>query len=99
MTDRSAAFEAALAPAPGRTALVVVDMQRAFLEPGQAMEVPPAREVIPRIQELLAVFRARRLPVVFTEFLYSESAPLLVGELHPCLLYTSDAADERSSVD
>lgn len=83
MTDRSAAFEAALAPAPGRTALVVVDMQRAFLEPGQAMEVPPAREVIPRIQELLAVFRARRLPVVFTEFLYSESAPLLVGELHP----------------
>jgi nicotinamidase-related amidase len=38
---------------------------------------------VPRIQELLAVFRARRLPVVFTEFLYTETAPLLVGELHP----------------
>jgi len=83
MTDRSAAFEGALAPAAGRTALVVVDMQRAFLEPGEAMEVPPAREVVPRIQELLMVFRARRLPVVFTEFLYTETAPLLVGELHP----------------
>jgi len=83
MTDRAAAFDQALAPAAGRTALIVVDMQRAFLEPGEAMEVPPAREVVPRIQALLTVFRARRLPVVFTEFLYTEAAPLLVGELHP----------------
>ena len=83
MTDRGAAFEKALAPAAGRTALIVVDMQRAFLEAGEAMEVPPAREVVPRIQALLTVFRARRLPVVFTEFLYTEAAPLLVGELHP----------------
>lgn len=83
MTDRVAAFEKALAPAAGRTALIVVDMQRAFLEPGESMEVPPAREVVPRIQALLTVFRARRFPVVFTEFLYTEAAPLLVGELHP----------------
>ena len=83
MTDRVAAFEKALAPAAGRTALIVVDMQRAFLEPGEEMEVPPAREVVPRIQALLTAFRARRLPVVFTEFLYTEAAPLLVGELHP----------------
>jgi nicotinamidase-related amidase len=83
MADRVAAFDKALAPAAGRTALIVVDMQRAFVEPGEAMEVPPAREIVPRIQELLTVFRARRLPVVFTEFLYAETAPLLVGELHP----------------
>jgi nicotinamidase-related amidase len=83
VADRVAAFDRALAPAAGRTALIVVDMQRAFVEPGEAMEVPPAREIVPRIQELLTVFRARRLPVVFTEFLYTETAPLLVGELHP----------------
>ena len=83
MADRVAAFDKALAPAAGRTALIVVDMQRAFVEPGEAMEVPPAREIVPRIQELLTVFRARRFPVVFTEFLYAETAPLLVGELHP----------------
>ena len=58
-------------------------MQRAFVEPGQAMEVPPARDVVPRIQELLTIFREKGLPVVFTEFLYSEKVPLLVGELHP----------------
>ena len=69
--------------APGRTALLVVDMQRGFVDPGEALEVPQAREIVPVIQRLLAVFQSRRLPVVFTEFVYSERVPLLVGDLHP----------------
>jgi len=81
--DRDKAFARALPLEPGLTALLVVDMQRAFVEAGQAMEVPPARDFVPRIQELVAAFRERRLPVVFTEFTYSPAAPLLVGELHP----------------
>jgi nicotinamidase-related amidase len=83
MADRREAFESALTPEPGRTALIVVDMQRGFLDPGEAMTVPPAWEAVPVIQALLGLFRAKRLPVVFTEFVYSESAPLLVGRLHP----------------
>jgi nicotinamidase-related amidase len=81
--DRREAFERAIPLVPGRTALLVVDMQRAFLEPGEAMEVPPARDVVPRIGELIAIFRDKGLPVVFTRFTYSVEAPLLVGELHP----------------
>jgi nicotinamidase-related amidase len=81
--DRRAAFEEALALVPGHTALLVVDMQRAFLDPGEAMEVPPARDIVPRVQELLGIFREQGLPVAFTEFLYAETAPLLVGALHP----------------
>ena len=83
MTDRAASFERVLALTPGRTALLVVDMQRGFLEPGEAMEVPPARDCVPVIGRLLGAFRARRLPVVFTAFVYSPDVPLLVGELHP----------------
>jgi nicotinamidase-related amidase len=83
MADRRETFEHALAPEPGRTALVVVDMQRGFLDPGEAMEVPPARAIVPVIRGLLDVFRAKRLPVVFTESVYSESAPVLIGRLHP----------------
>jgi nicotinamidase-related amidase len=83
MADRSETFERVLAPEPGRTALVVVDMQRGFLDAGEAMQVPPAREIVPAIQKLLGVFRLKRLPVVFTEFVYSESAPVLIGSLHP----------------
>jgi nicotinamidase-related amidase len=81
--DRTEAFEEALRLQPGRTALVVVDMQRAFLDPGEAMEVPPARDIVPQIQSLLDLFRGKRLPIVFTEFTYSEDVPVLVGLLHP----------------
>jgi nicotinamidase-related amidase len=83
VSDRAAAFERMLALEPGRTALVVVDMQRGFLEPGEALEVPPARDIVPAIRALLEAFRARRLPVAFTEFTYSPAVPLLVGALHP----------------
>jgi len=83
MPDRRAIFEQALAPERGRTALLVVDMQRGFLEPGEAMEVATARETVPIIRGLLDLFRRKRLPVVFTEFTYSEAVPLLVGALHP----------------
>ena len=62
MADRREMFERALAPEPGRTALVVVDMQRGFLDPGEPMEVRPAREVVPVIRALLDLFRAKDLP-------------------------------------
>jgi len=80
--DRTEAFEEALKLEPGKTALLVVDMQRAFLDPGEAMDVPSARDIVPQVQTLLDLFRGKRLPVVFTEFTYSEAVPVLVGRLH-----------------
>jgi len=53
MTDRTATFERVLALERGRTALLVVDMQRGFLDPGEALEVRPAREIVPAIRALL----------------------------------------------
>lgn len=58
-------------------------MQRGFVDAGEAMEVPPAREMVPRVRTLIDAFRDRRQPVVFTEFVYSERVPVLVGALHP----------------
>jgi ureidoacrylate peracid hydrolase len=83
VADRAVTFERVLRLEPTRTALLVIDMQRGFLDPGEALEVPPAREIVPAIQRLLEAFRARRLPVAFTEFTYSAAVPILVGELHP----------------
>src|SRR5262245_24520012 len=83
MTDRAETFARVLRLERGRTALLVVDMQRGFVDAGQAMEVPQAREIVPVIRSLLDGFRGKLLPVVFTEFTYSPAAPLLVGELHP----------------
>jgi ureidoacrylate peracid hydrolase len=83
VTDRRAVFDTVLALEPARTALLVVDMQRGFVAPGAAMEVPPARDAVPRIRTLVDLFRTKARPVIFTEFEYSERAPLLVGALHP----------------
>jgi nicotinamidase-related amidase len=80
--DRAATFDRVLRPERGQTALLVVDMQRGFLDPGEPMEVPPARDIVPIIQGLLDLFRVKELPVIFSEFVYSPEVPLLVGELH-----------------
>ncbi|PYM90640.1 MAG: hypothetical protein DME04_22195 [Candidatus Rokuibacteriota bacterium] len=83
MSDRREMFEPVLAPEPGRTALLVVDMQRGFLDPGEAMQVPPAVHIVPTVRALLDLFREKHLPVMFTEFVYSPNAPVLIGSLHP----------------
>ena len=44
--------------APARTALVVVDLQNAFMLPGMAMELPHARDIIPNVIRLAAAMRA-----------------------------------------
>jgi ureidoacrylate peracid hydrolase len=83
MNDRSELFERVLRLEPARTALLVVDMQRGFLEPGAAMEVPEARAMVPTVAGLIALFRREGLPVAWSQFVYSPAAPLLVGDLHP----------------
>jgi ureidoacrylate peracid hydrolase len=43
---------------PMRTALVVVDMQNAFVAPGAPAEVPVAREIVPNINRLARAMRS-----------------------------------------
>lgn len=50
-------------------ALVVVDMQNDFVRMGAPLEVPDARDTIPAHQALIAAFRARSRPVIYTKFL------------------------------
>ncbi len=73
---------------PARTALVVVDMQTAFLKPGLPSEVPMAREVVPSINRLAAAFRAAGGSVVwvtttFDENIFTEWSSFLGGTVSP----------------
>lgn len=43
---------------PNKTALIVIDMQNYFMEPGMASEVPTAREIVPNINKLAVKVRA-----------------------------------------
>jgi ureidoacrylate peracid hydrolase len=48
-----------------RTALLVIDMQNAFVAPGAPVEVPKARGIVPAINRLAAELRRRGVPVVW----------------------------------
>jgi ureidoacrylate peracid hydrolase len=43
---------------PKKTALVVIDMQNAFLAPGAPVEIPAARDLVPNINRLAGAVRA-----------------------------------------
>ena len=73
---------------PARTALVVVDMQTAFLKSGLPSEVPMAREIVPNINRLAAAFRAAGSSVVwvtttFDENIFTEWSSFLGGTVSP----------------
>lgn len=56
---------------PGRTALIVIDMQRDFIEHGGFGEslgndVRPLQAIVPRVARLIAAARAAGLPVIHT---------------------------------
>jgi nicotinamidase-related amidase len=48
------------------SALLVVDMQLYFTEKASHAHVPAAEAIIPRIQDMIAAFRQRGRPVIFT---------------------------------
>ncbi len=65
---------------PGKTALMVIDMQRGFIDEGASLEVAAARDIIPNISNLIDACRAQGAPVIFTEFVYADSVPCLRGD-------------------
>ncbi len=56
----------------GNVALIMIDMQRDFIEPGGfgsllGNDVAPLRAIVPACQSLLATFRALKLPIIHTQ--------------------------------
>ncbi len=64
---------------PGRTALLVIDMQHAFLDEGASLEVADGRAIVPNIARLIETCRNKDVPVIFTEFVYATTVPCLRG--------------------
>jgi ureidoacrylate peracid hydrolase len=50
---------------PEKTAMIVVDMQNDFVREGAPIEIPHARAMVPRLNRLLDVCRAREIPVIY----------------------------------
>lgn len=52
---------------PREAALIIIDMQNAFVAEGATFETPGARAMIPRIEALLSFARAQHMPIVWTQ--------------------------------
>ncbi|MBZ5539348.1 MAG: cysteine hydrolase [Acidobacteriia bacterium] len=52
---------------PRRCALLVIDMQNAFVAEGEPFETPPARAMVPRLERLIRFCREREMPIVWTQ--------------------------------
>ena len=65
---------------PKQTGLIIIDMQRGFLDEGASLTVPKGRTIIPNICSLMECCRRERIPIIFTKFIYSEAVPCLRGE-------------------
>jgi len=52
--------------APSRTALLVIDMQNAFLQEGRPFEVPRGRTMLPALNRLISACRERGILVINT---------------------------------
>ncbi len=52
---------------PSRTALIVIDMQNAFVAEDGTYQSAEARQMIPRLEKLIAFAREHRLPLIWTQ--------------------------------
>jgi ureidoacrylate peracid hydrolase len=52
---------------PKKTALLVIDMQNAFVAPGAPVEVPAARNIVPAINRLTTELRRRDVTVIWVQ--------------------------------
>jgi nicotinamidase-related amidase len=52
---------------PRRSALIVIDMQNAFVAEGSPLETPGARAMIPRLERLIEFARENKIPIVWTQ--------------------------------
>lgn len=71
-----------------RDALVVVDMQNAFCDPGGAVPVPEAHAQLPRVAEAIALARDAGIAVIYTavEWPGIDEVPLGLRQNSPRLL-------------
>lgn len=57
---------------PARTAHIAVDLQNGFMEPGAPVEVPVAREIVPRVNAISAAMRRRGAQNIFLRMTLDE---------------------------
>jgi len=79
---------------PGHSALLIVDMQRYFLEDSSHAFIPAAKAIVPRINRLIQAYSQHRLPIVFTRHLNTDSNAGMMSRWWQDLIRADDPASE-----
>ncbi len=67
---------------PGPTALVVIDMQAAFVAEGEVFGNPHARDIVGNVNAVARAFRAAGAPVIWTRQTHTHSGPAAPAPWH-----------------
>jgi nicotinamidase-related amidase len=65
---------------PERTALLIIDMQRSFMDNQASLCVPQAWDILPTVQKMADFCRSVNIPVVYTVFVSRPEIPCLRGD-------------------
>ncbi|MCL0075285.1 isochorismatase family protein [Dehalococcoidia bacterium] len=79
---------------PRRSALVIVDMQRYFLEDSSHAFIPAARAIVPRLTKLIQAYSQHGLPIVFTRHLNTDANAGMMSRWWQDLIRADDPASE-----
>lgn len=70
MSKRFWEWEATFDIKAEETAFLLIDMQKGFVDAGEALEVPMAREQIPVMADFAAFCHQKKIPVFFSRFVF-----------------------------
>jgi ureidoacrylate peracid hydrolase len=86
---------------PGKTAMIVVDMQNDFVAAGAPMETPAARAMVPRLAEALTLSRDAGIRVIYTAHVHRRDGcdMGLFDDLHPPIAARAGLVDGTPGVE
>jgi isochorismate hydrolase len=79
---------------PKRSALIIVDMQRYFLEDSSHAYIPAAGEIVPRLTKLVQAYSQHGLPIIFTRHLNTDANAGVMSRWWQDLIRADDPASE-----
>ena len=71
---------------PGSSALLIIDMQKYFIENTSHAYIPRAEIILPRVKNLISIYTKKNLPVIFTLHSNTEENASVMGKWWPKLL-------------
>jgi isochorismate hydrolase len=71
---------------PEKSALMIIDMQKYFLEPTSHAYIPSAETILPGVKKLISLYEEKKLPVIFTLHSNTKKNAGIMGKWWPDLL-------------